>query len=995
MRRAILCASTAAAILATGLMAAPATAQTKPKPTAAQAEANSIDEVIVTGSFIRGAAQQAALPVLVVSQEELQKQGAPSTVELIKSIPATGGVIGDTNGFAAGRTEGAANVNLRGLGPARTLVLLNGRRIVNSSLGAFVDVNTIPPAAIGRVEVLKDGAAATYGSDAIGGVVNFITRKNFKGLEIGGDYSGIQNSDGDYTFRAAGGYARDNWDGFFALGYQHRSQLSASDRDFATPNFTDQAGAKAAYLYNPQGGWSSAANPGTYIGGTGFNANFLDPGCPAVGGELQISATQCLFRYTDFYHLVEDTNLYQVYGELNYRFNDKTRLHLEATVADTEVFHIAQSTSYGPNQYPTGLTSAVQSQYLIPASNPGLVTLFALNPALAAANPIGRTVGVLAHPFFERPIGVGGNALYGNGAQENKRFAGQYRISADLTGEWDKFGGIGWDVAATYSQSDADSTNADFLVDRLELAYRGLGSKANGPACDRLTGTPGTGNCYYFNPFSTAIQTNAITGAVNPQYAAAVALDPRVVNDPEVIRWMYGDDPQRTKTKNELFVIDAVANGKLPFKLWADEPVRYAVGYQRRQATFKFYGVGFVDNATYPCIDSILTGTKTCAISNGPYTFYGNYAPASVSQDTDAFFGELNVPVTKDLQLQLAVRHEDSSGGSTTNPKFAFRWQVSPLLAFRGSVGTTFRAAPQASLIPNAVTGLSFVSQTSSYKPFDNYGNPNLAAETADTYNVGAIFNLGNFSATVDYFRFEFGNPIGTESGIQILNAIFPSGQPNKCADPTYAALISRVTFNGACAPGNIVRTRTNTINGAAIMTDGLDFSADYRWRDAPFGGRINLGLDATFIFDYQVGATVVEGITTVSARNVAGKLNYQTTGGSLPRLRGSAFAEYSKGRHNIRLTVRYIGEQYDQRDATFLSTNNGQGVVDKGRVVDSFITTDLVYRLQLPYDTTFSASIINLTDEDPPFARLDYSYDPYTANPIGRVIKVGVNKRF
>ena len=994
MRRAILCASTAAAaILAAGLGATPAAAQTRPAPP--PADTNSVDEVIVTGSFIRGAAQQAALPVLVVAQEELQKQGAPSTVELVKSIPATGGVIGDTNGFAAGRTEGAANINLRGLGAARTLVLLNGRRIVNSSLGAFVDVNTIPPAAIGRVEVLKDGAAATYGSDAIGGVVNFITRKNFKGLEIGGDYSQINDSDGDYTFRLSGGYGRDKWDGFFALGYQHRSQLSARDRDFATPDFSDQAGAKAAYLYNPQGGWSSAANPGTYIGGTGFNANFLDPGCPTVGGELQISATQCLFRYTDFYHLVEDTNLYQVYGELNYHFNDKTRLHLEAVVSDTEVFHIAQSTSYGPNQYPTSLTSAVPGQYLIPASNPGLVTLLALNPALAAANPIARTTGVLAHPFFERPIGVGGNALYGNGAQENKRFADQYRVSADLSGEWDRFGGVGWDVAATYSMSEADSTNADFLVDRLELAYRGLASKANGPACDRLTGTPGAGNCYYFNPFSTAIQTNAITGVANPQYAAAVALDPRVVNDPEVIRWMYGDDPQRTKTKNSLFVIDAVANGKLPFKLWADEEVRYAVGYQYRDATYKFYGVGFVDNATYPCIDSILTGTKTCAIANGPYTFYGNYAPADVSQATNAVFGELNVPVTKALQLQLAVRHEDSSGGSTTNPKFAFRWQLSPILALRGSIGTTFRAAPQVSLIPNAVTGLSFVSQTSSYKPFDNYGNPNLQAETADTYNVGAILNFKGISATVDYFRFEFGNPIGTESGIQILNAIFPAGLPNNCANPTYAALISRVTFNGACAPANIVRTRTNTINGSPIMTDGLDFSADYRWRDAPFGGRINLGMDATYLLNYQVGATVVEGITTVAARNVAGKLNYQTTGGSLPRLKGSFFAEYSKGRHNLRFTLRYIGEQYDQRDATFASTNNGQGVVADGRVVGSFMTEDLVYRLQLPYDTTFTASLINMTDEAPPFARLDYSYDPYTANPIGRVFKVGVNKRF
>ena len=203
------------------------------------------------------------------------------------------------------------------------------------------------------------------------------------------------------------------------------------------------------------------------------------------------------------------------------------------------------------------------------------------------------------------------------------------------------------------------------------------------------------------------------------------------------------------------------------------------------------------------------------------------------------------------------------------------------------------------------------------------------------------------------------------------------------------------MTFNGACAPANIVRTRTNTINGAPIMTDGLDLSMDYRLRDGPWGGQINLGLDASYLLDYNVGATVVEGITTVAERNVAGKLNYQTTGGSLPRLKGTAFAEYNLGRHNLRLTLRYIGRQFDQRDSNFISTNNGQGVVTSGRIVDEFVTADLVYRLQLPSNTIFSLSFINFTDEDPPFARLDYSYDPFTANPLGRVIKVGLNKRF
>ena len=1011
MKRSVLSAGAALAVFvtATSTLAQPAARPTTTDPaagntqTTAQSaaqigqgstgEGTSVAEVVVTGSLIRGASMQAALPVQVISQDDLVKQGLPTTVELVKSLPSTGGVIGDANGFAAGRTEGQANINLRDLGAARTLVLVNGRRMVNSSAGAFVDVNGIPPAAIGRVEVLKDGAAATYGSDAIGGVVNFITRKNLHGLELGAEYTQIDGSDGDTQARLAYGWGAGKLDVFLAASYLHRSQLGTTDRDFATPKFGDQASAKNAYLYNPQGGWSSAANPGTYIGGTAFNANFLDPGCPTLGGQLQISATQCLFRYADFYHLVEEQNLYQVYAEANYKVSDKLKFHVEGMFSDTEVFHIAQSTSYGPNQYPTTLTSTLNNQYFIPAGNPGLVTLLALNPTLAAGNPIARTTGVLAHPFFDRPIGVGGNALYGSNAQEDKRYAKQYRLSGDVSGRFDVLGGLNYDVALTYGHSEYDSTNPDFLVDRLELGYRGFASKANGPACDFRTGVAEQGNCFYFNPFSTGVAANAITGQANPQYAAAVALDPRVVNDKEVIRWIYGPDPQRTLTSNDLFVVDAVTSGKLPIHLWGD-PISFALGYQYRDASVDFRGVGFTSNDAYPCIDSILQPTNTCTTRNGPYTFYGNYKSYSVSQQTNAEFGELDVPITKDLQTQLALRHESSQGGDTTNPKFAFRWQLNPVFALRGSVGTTFRAAPQVALIGNATTALAFVSQTSSYKPFDNYGNPGLQAEKANTYNIGGIVNYAGFSGTLDYFRFDFSNPITSESGLNIINTVFPTGQPNNCANPAFAQLLTRFTFSGACSAANIVRVRTSTINGTPWRTDGMDASGEYRWRDV-FGGRLRVGADVTYTFNFNVGAQIVEGVRTNAAFNAVGKLNYLLQVSSLPRIKGSGFVEYTHDRHNVRMTVHYVGDLKDQRDNIFASTNNGQGQTNRGKVIGEFITTDVIYRLQLPWDADVTLGVVNLFDIDPPFARLDYSYDPFTANPLGRQVKFAFNKRF
>src|SRR5690606_38609981 len=188
-------------IFALGALAGPAFAQ--------DAE---VEEVVVTGSFIAGTPENAALPVDVIGTQELEQRGSPSMVQLIKTIPSSGSVIGENNRFGGG--NGAATVNLRSLNSAatgpRTLVLFNGRRVATSTRAiGSVDINMLPQSAIARVEVLKDGAAATYGSDAIAGVVNFITRKSFDGLELTGQYQAIDGSDGDWELGAVWGWQGD------------------------------------------------------------------------------------------------------------------------------------------------------------------------------------------------------------------------------------------------------------------------------------------------------------------------------------------------------------------------------------------------------------------------------------------------------------------------------------------------------------------------------------------------------------------------------------------------------------------------------------------------------------------------------------------------------------------------------------------------------------------------------------------------------------------
>ncbi len=228
----------------------------------------------------------------------MSKRGSPSTLDLIKSLPVAGPVLGDTNQFsgAAQGITGVGSINLRGLGPLRTLILLNGRRLplTPTPQAAGVDTNLIPQAAIGRVEILKDGAAAIYGSDAIAGVVNFITRKNLEGFLASADYRYVRGSKGDWTASVAYGHEWDNGNILVTAGYQYRGELSILDRDWSFLPFN----------VNPTG-WSVYSTPGSFLPRSGVlpawpaplptgaaggvlgaptGAVTLDANCAALGG---------------------------------------------------------------------------------------------------------------------------------------------------------------------------------------------------------------------------------------------------------------------------------------------------------------------------------------------------------------------------------------------------------------------------------------------------------------------------------------------------------------------------------------------------------------------------------------------------------------------------------------------------------------------------------------------------------------------------------------
>jgi len=932
-------------------------------------DAAEVQEVVVTGSFIAGTPENAALPVNVIGQDEMQKQGSPTTVDLIKSIPAVQGAVGESNQFGAGQVTGAASVNLRGLGAERTLVLLNGRRMSIAPGAIYVDTNLMPSAAIGRVEVLKDGAAATYGSDAVAGVVNFITRKNLNGLEVSAGYSLIDGSDGDYNINAAYGWQGDNADVLLTAGYRRRSELPTLERDFAVRSFAD----------NPQGGWSTFGNPGLYLvqsqAGGAFNSRMLDPACAAISGP--VVNNNCQFQFVGFNNLVEDEDHWQIYGEINVDLTENTKFHAEVLYAGHEVAAENSSPSYSPNNFPSSALTTVNQPngFYIPGANPGLQALIAtgaLDPVQAASAAAGGAFTTISW----RPLGVGGNPLFGGKGKEDKRAFDAYRVSAGLKGKFDIGSGIGWDAAVTYMENSSDISTPDVLVGKLQMALRGLGG-------DNCTGnTPGQNGCLWFNPFSTGIAGNVLDGRTNPYYNSATA------NSNEVLDYIF--DEYAYKIRSQMFTADLVFNGELEAVDFGAGPLAWAVGGQYRWSGIERKNNDYTNIGINPCADSSVIPGATCPSQNGPFSFFGALADYDLDYSVGAAFVELQMPFTDSLTGTLAVRYEDYGGniGSTTNPKVALKWQATDWLALRASAGSTFRAPPQTQIANTATTSLAYTTAAGGYKAYDLWGNPNLKPEKADTFNVGALFDFGDFRASIDYWKFNFKGPIDNESGSDIVNALFPAGQANKCNDPAYAALLARVSFTGACSAANINRVRINYVNMPDIDTSGIDFSASYVARDV-FGGDMNFGVDLTYVLEYEVDETTIEGIVVAPKTDYAGTMDYLGYQ-SQPQWKGSAFAEYTHGDHNVRWTIRYVDDMIDTRGGTSTFATNQNGLK-----IDAFITHDLSYRVMLPWETTLSLSVINVFDEDPPFARLDLSYDPFTANPLGRYYKLNVIKRF
>ncbi|MCP5182048.1 MAG: TonB-dependent receptor [Pseudomonadales bacterium] len=922
--------------------------------TSAWAADEPIEEVVVTGSYIKGTPEDAELPVDVLRREDLQDVGSPTIQEMVRNLTIASGNLGQTNQFQTNGgqgNEGVATINLRGLGASRTLVLLNGRRHVATETQG-VDINAMPAFAIGRIEMLKDGAAALYGSDAIGGVVNFITREDLEGFEIGGSYQHIEDG-GDWDLDAAWGATGDNWNFLAAVSYAEKKEIPFRKRDWAVLPFSQ----------NTQGGWSSISNPANILfPGVGV---IPDPRCQDLGA-FRDSAGSCGFQFTNFDNLLEKTEETKLFSSFNYDLTENATLHVEALYAKVELPEWKTSPSYAPQ-------SLFGIDRIALADHPGLVQLRADYPNLPQTGP--------AFPINR---GLGASGKFGE-PEVGSRETETRRLSVALEGSFSNE--VDYNVSVSWSDRVRKLEGDDMIIENMGFAMRGFG----GPNCDRAAAiannTPGQNGCLYYNPFSNAVERSAINGFVNPDF------NPALANTRELVDWLFTETG--SEATNELLVFEAIFSGMTGIEL-AGGNVGWAFGAQTRRERYELDLWDIANRELNPCpwtdplaITLGFTPSLSCDPQTGRLAFLAASDEEYTSRRVYGVFTEFNIPVTDRFNIQAAVRFEDYGGqvGSTIDPKFAFSWNATDNLTVRGSASTTFRGPPQ-SFLGGTGTSLQFNAAANAFKAVDNVGNPNLKPESAVTTNLGLIWQNEVFYASIDYWRYDFSDPLQVESATQVVNAYL--GQ--QCFDggagvgtDSCTALRSHVFPTGA-SQAQLQRTVVNFINGSDIVTSGIDASVSYDLDLA--GSTLTFGADATYTIEYDSDDFVdIGGALLAPGGDFAGFLNdgnnpFQ----SLPDFKASIYAKYVMGEHRFNLVARYITD-YKDADTTVSPTSL--------RKIDDQLTFDAHYNTTIMENLFLSFSVVNIFDEDPPQTATDLNYDPYTHNPYGRTFKLGLRYNF
>ena len=1010
-----LCASAAPLAILFGMTAAPTFAQTAPaaaQAPAAAPEDTAAPDVVVTGTLFRRTNTETPSPVTVLTSDNLAKAGVTTIADAIRSVSAdSAGSI--PTGFQGGFSAGGSAVSLRGLGVSSTLVLIDGLRSTNFPLNddghnAYVDLNSIPFSVVERVEVLKDGASSTYGADAIGGVVNVIMRKHFKGL-MGNVEGGASEHGYAGRYRAnltagIGDYDSSGWNLYVNGEFQRDDRASVADvgfpfntTDLSSLGLADQntgdssittpttnavvARTTQGNLNDPFTGGATLTADGTYVDSKGVTQNYsnftaLNAGSCANGTFTVATGgsrgTNCKHDLTREYSQVQPyAGKFSFTGRFSYRISDDIEMYATGSYSHSQVNikgtppGIRQRQPYGANPTTASNNPGIVLPYFV--CNSGVDCISAADRRLNPNNPYATNVNADAATAMANAARV--YYLFGDIPNATQRGNEVIRGSIGVNGKF----GDDWNF-------------------RVEAVGARDNMKLNSFGTINIAGLKQAVNTGAYNFLNPSANTQAVRDMISPMvtnraYTSLASLDASIAKE-----------------------VMHLAGG----------PLQVAVGGQVRRETLNNPGL------------------------NPNLANYANTAAAFGAHTVSAGYFELSAPVLTTLEIDASGRYDHySEGFSHFSPKIGFKFTPIKEIALRGTYSEGFRAPTFAesnprSSYPGFVTyqppaafvtahGGSTNPYSQSYSVGGGFsGNPNLKPETSRAFTAGLIVQpLPWLSFTVDYYNVKKKDVIVAGPNAGAARAAYYSVAGNNYASGAAAAAAGCAAV--AAIPGyscgatdaidplnpnalpRVLVINGPYVNAGYFKTQGLDYSLEARIPIAD-GVKLTSRLDVNQILNFNVdfGDGVV--------RKYAGTIGpYElSSGAGTPSLRGNWQNTLQFHNFSLTATVYYVSHikqvGADDLGAAPLDYSCAgsagdfypypAGTVDKFCYIKAFTYADLNATWQFNDHFTIYGNVGNFTNARAPIAVTSYSgvnYLPtwHMAGVIGRTFRLGANFKF
>jgi outer membrane receptor protein involved in Fe transport len=991
------------------LISASAAAADSAAPNESTEKNEALEQIVVTGSRISRRDYQSDSPIVTVDSSSLAAAGQPTLDRAIGEMPqfaAAQGMseVGDVQGatgFAGGQSYG----DLRGLGPNRALILMDGRRLMSSNPDGSVDLNTIPMSMIENVEIITGGASSTYGSDAIAGVLNFKLRQNFSGAELNYQYGRTTMGDGATQHVSAllgGNFADDKGNAVLAIEYSERGVVHGADRPFFAnirelarppegimPAGTFGTAPTIAAVNSVLAGYSGTtpiAGSGPYNGALGINSDgtiFTDLAAPncvqnykgvgtVKGVNIGKACTQVQVGLGQYFAIQVPLTKYNVFTRATYKVNDDVSAYTQFNFMESTARDETAGGSTGPGK-----------ELLVPLNNPFVANNSALQTILNSRPADPSNPNALSGPLtLTKLLTSSGNRIQ---SFKYDVYQGVVGLKGDLPIQgpdlsWDVYGSYGRVVFNNLQQNDSSKAAFAAIVDGT-ANYTGSNGSCIGYAWDPFGVNPLSPGCKQFatrtnNNVNTMTQKN-LEGTLQGKIVSLPAGDLRFAFGADYRGLSFDYQPDQGLINNDSFSYDTTVatsgtqNVREVFAellvpvlkdLPAVEELSFDLGARRSQ----YDGFGGVNtwkaDMDWKPVSEVLVR--------------GGYAKAIRAPS----LGELFAPtVTGNLNIGSGPSAGDPCAVGSVYRTGANASQVATLCQAQGI---------PAALYPTYTYGVDSVHGTSG-------GNPNLTPETAETFSLGSVWSprfesplAHKLQVSVDYYHIAISNAVGSLSLTDILPRCFNSdgiSNPTYSANNVYCQQITRDHNTG-----DIVLGHEGLLNLASYKTDGVDTEIDWSFPLDAVGlpehaGNFRFNSLISYVHTFDVsslpGSPVLDFAGSIGNAQVSPEMAH-------PHWKANTTFGYAIGPVTTALHWRYIAAMKHQ-DQVVDPTSTTPGV-------PSYSYFDIDAHWAALEHLDLNAGLTNIANKTPPFVSgQPLTTDTATYDIIGRTFYVGFKAKF